>query len=90
MWKAAADERVGIFALRDSRPCIVEYSEMSPDKTTAVDDSTGKLLYGAGNICNHFYTVDFLRNTAVPALASGGDVAWHVARKKVRGPAANS
>jgi UDP-N-acetylglucosamine pyrophosphorylase len=68
---------------RGGRPCIVEYSEMTAENTAAVDSSTGKLLYGAGNICNHYYTLQFVQQVAVPALAQGGSVAYHVAHKQV-------
>jgi UDP-N-acetylglucosamine pyrophosphorylase len=43
-------------------------------------DTNGKLLYGAGNICNHFYTVDFLERVTDDALI------FHVARKKIKSP----
>lgn len=39
----------------------------------------GRLVFGAGNICNHFYTLDFLENVVVPNLGS----MFHVARKKI-------
>jgi hypothetical protein len=68
---------------RGGRPCIVEYSEVTAENTTAVDSSTGKLLYGAGNICNHYYTLQYVQQVAVPALAQGGSVAYHVAHKQV-------
>jgi hypothetical protein len=56
---------------------------MTASNTAAVDSSSGKLLYGAGNICNHYYTLQFVREVAVPALAQGGSVAYHVAHKQV-------
>ena len=34
----------------------------------AKKDATGKLVYGAGNICNHFYTCDFLQKVTDDAL----------------------
>lgn len=40
----------------------------------------GKLTYGAGNVCNHFYTVDFL------SKVSDKDLVFHVARKKIKTP----
>ena len=83
MWKVAPEEKVGVLALRANRPCIIEYSEMGAAMTAATDPQ-GRLLYGAANICNHFYTLQFLQQVAVPALASGGSVAWHIARKQVR------
>lgn len=40
--------------------------------------SDGKLLFGAGNICNHFYSVEFLRNAI-----SRMDSRYHLAYKKI-------
>jgi len=43
-------------------------------------DEQGKLVFGAGNICNHFYTVDFLEKV------TDDDLIFHVARKKIKSP----
>jgi UDP-N-acetylglucosamine/UDP-N-acetylgalactosamine diphosphorylase len=66
-------------ALRDNKPHIVEYSEIDDKTAKAVDVSSGRLTFGSGNICNHFYTLDFIKNKAVPALSSS----YHVAHKKI-------
>lgn len=44
---------------------IVEYSEVSEKVRSArevgmEDGSLGRLVYDAGNICNHYFTMDFL------------------------------
>lgn len=31
-------------------------------------DANGKLLYGAGNICSHFFTLDFITDRVLPNL----------------------
>ena len=56
---------------------MIEYSEMNEDDAAKTDD-TGKLVYGAGNVCNHFYTVDFLKNV------TDDELIFHVARKKIK------
>jgi UDP-N-acetylglucosamine/UDP-N-acetylgalactosamine diphosphorylase len=66
-------------ALRDGKPCIVEYSDIDTDTAEQRDPNTGKLLYGAGNICNHFFTVDFLRDVVLPNM----NAIYHMARKKI-------
>jgi UDP-N-acetylglucosamine/UDP-N-acetylgalactosamine diphosphorylase len=78
LWKASPDEKVGVVASRGGRPCIVEYSDMSREMSEARGDD-GRLTYGAGNICNHFYTLDFVENVIVPNVGS----MYHVARKKI-------
>jgi UDP-N-acetylglucosamine/UDP-N-acetylgalactosamine diphosphorylase len=57
----------------------VEYSDISTAMSERRDETTGRLVYGAGNICNHFYTLDFVMNVVVPNLGS----MYHVARKKI-------
>ena len=46
---------------------MIEYSEMSEEDCAKVD-ADGKLVYGAANICNHFYTVDFLEKVTDDSL----------------------
>jgi UDP-N-acetylglucosamine/UDP-N-acetylgalactosamine diphosphorylase len=79
VWKIGPHEKVGVIAERDGRPCVVEYSEISTEMAERVDDATGRLAFGAGNICNHFYTLDFLRDKVIPNL----DNLYHMARKKI-------
>ena len=74
--KAAPEERVGVFCLRDGRPSVIEYSEMSPEMCAARDEAGG-LLYGAANIAVHLFRRDFLEQHAGAALP------WHVAHKKI-------
>jgi UDP-N-acetylglucosamine/UDP-N-acetylgalactosamine diphosphorylase len=79
VWKIGPHEKVGVIAERNGRPCVVEYSEISTEMAERVDDKTGRLVFGAGNICNHFYTLDFLRDKIMPNL----DNLYHIARKKI-------
>ncbi len=80
LWKASPGEKVGVMALdSEKRPCVVEYSDM-PEETKVLTDASGSLVYGAGNICNHFYTLDFLERI-VPNIDNA--VSFHVAKKKI-------
>jgi UDP-N-acetylglucosamine/UDP-N-acetylgalactosamine diphosphorylase len=78
VWKANAHEKVGVIAEKAGKPCVVEYSDITTEMAEATDDD-GRLVFGAGNICNHFYTLDFLRDVVVPRLGK----MYHVARKKI-------
>jgi len=78
VWKSHPHEKVGVIASRGSKPCVVEYSEITEEMAESTSDD-GVLLYGAGNICNHFYTLEFIRDKVLPNL---GDL-YHVARKKI-------
>lgn len=80
---------------RGGKPCVVEYSEMSreacerretPSSPSAAPCSDGRLVFGAGNICNHYFSLAFLEDTVLPGMAD----MYHVAHKKIpaaEGPA---
>jgi UDP-N-acetylglucosamine/UDP-N-acetylgalactosamine diphosphorylase len=76
VWKANPEESVGVVAKRGGKSCVIEYSEMPADVAAQVD-ANGKLVYGAANICNHFYTIGFLEQVTDDALT------YHVARKAI-------
>lgn len=78
VWKSHAHEKVGVVAKRSGKPCIVEYSEITKEMAERVDEA-GRLQFGAGNICNHFYTIDFICDKILPNM---GDL-YHIARKKI-------
>lgn len=78
VWKAHAHEAVGVVASKEGKPCIVEYSEITKEMAERTDDN-GELLFGAGNVCNHFYTIDFIESTILPNMGA----LYHVARKKI-------
>jgi len=78
VWKTGPHEKVGVIAEKAGKPCIVEYSEITPQMSERTD-ADGRLVFGAGNICNHFYTLDFLRDKVMPNLAN----LYHIARKKI-------
>ena len=56
---------------------ILEYSEIPAELSDAVDD-TGKLKFGAGNICNHFLSLSFIQEI-LPKLHT----VYHLAKKKI-------
>ncbi|KDO18809.1 hypothetical protein SPRG_15908 [Saprolegnia parasitica CBS 223.65] len=79
VWKARPDESVGVVAKRGGRYCVVEYSEMDKATSELRDAASGQLVYGAANICNHFYSMEFLQR-----CCSGEHLnTYHVAHKKI-------
>lgn len=78
VWKAHPGEKVGIVAKKNNRPAVVEYSELDDASKNLCDDA-GRLVFGAGNICNHFFTVDFLVDKVLPNMA----FFFHLAKKKI-------
>ena len=77
-WKTNAHEKVGVVAARDGKPCVIEYSEITKEMAEQTDES-GRLVFGAGNIANHFYTIDFIKNTILPKFGN----LYHLAHKKI-------
>jgi UDP-N-acetylglucosamine/UDP-N-acetylgalactosamine diphosphorylase len=80
--KTDPHEKVGVMGLghRDgeTRPCVVEYSELSKEMAESINDVTGKLEYCAANICNHLYRTDFVKNVVLSV-----EPTFHLAHKKI-------
>jgi len=78
--KSFPDEPVGVICKIQDHFQVVEYSEIS--ETTAQktkSDNSGQLLFNAGNICNHFFTFDFLQDVC----QHENKLCYHIAKKKI-------
>lgn len=74
--KASPQEKVGVLCLRNGRPSVVEYSEMTDEMITAQNES-GELLFNSANIAVHLFKTSFLQKHASSALP------YHLAHKKI-------
>lgn len=77
--KAFPTEAVGVVCRLDGKIQVVEYSEIST-KTAELRTPNGKLQFRAGNICNHFFTAEFLRRVSQECDHL---LPYHVAKKAI-------
>ncbi|XP_059287149.1 UDP-N-acetylglucosamine diphosphorylase 2 [Lycium ferocissimum] len=80
--KAYPQEKVGVFVRRGKGGplAVVEYSELDPSLSSAVNQETGRLRFCWSNVCLHMFTVDFL-NQVANGLEK--DSIYHLAEKKI-------
>jgi len=77
--KGFPDEAVGITCKVDGNYQVVEYSEITT-KSSEARNEDGTLLYGAANICIHFFSYEFLESVVMSHERS---LQHHVAKKKI-------
>ena len=76
--KAGPNEKVGIFALQNNKPGVVEYSDL-PENYRDMTNADGSLTFDGGNIAIHLFKTEGLRKLQTSKLP------WHTARKTVCG-----
>ena len=72
--KAYPEEKLGVIAMADKRPLVIEYSDLDEARMRARTPD-GRLYYGQGSIAIHILDLPFLES---PGL----HLPWHMARKK--------
>ncbi|KAL6266837.1 hypothetical protein P5V15_003666 [Pogonomyrmex californicus] len=77
--KSSPSEAVGVVCKVEDHYQVVEYSEITKE-TAELRHANGQLVYNAANICNHYFTIDFLKNVG---YFNEKDLVLHVAKKKI-------
>lgn len=77
--KSQPNEAVGVICVVDGKYQVVEYSEIST-KTSENRNIDGRLKFNAGNICNHFFSTEFLKKICYEFEKK---LKLHVAKKKI-------
>mmetsp|Transcript_32026 Transcript_32026/g.79758 ORF Transcript_32026/g.79758 Transcript_32026/m.79758 type:complete len:514 (+) Transcript_32026:23-1564(+) len=77
--KLHAHEPVGVVAMADGAPKVVEYSEISRELAEACNKD-GRLLYGSAHICVNYFALSFLRRFIANDLST---MPLHIASKKI-------
>lgn len=84
--KRDAAESVGLIVLDKNlnKPCVIEYSEISPDLAQKQDPQDSLKLYlRAANIVNHYYSVELLEEKLELWISSQEFLPFHIAKKKI-------
>lgn len=71
-------EKVGLVCMLGTQYEVMEYSEITPE-AMQLRRPDGGLSFNAGSICNHLYTMDFMKS----ACEKEDTLKHHVARKKL-------
>lgn len=76
--KQTPQDRLGVFAVIDGQTQVIEYSDL-PNDVAEKRDASGTLVFWAGSIAVHTFSVAFLER----ALSLKDALPFHIARKKV-------
>jgi len=80
--KTNPHESVGVVCSYEGKAKVIEYSEIDKEHAEAKcpQDNT-KLAYRAGNICNHYFTTEFIQKVTSPEWED--KLEHHIAKKKI-------
>ncbi|MBS1238360.1 MAG: UDP-N-acetylglucosamine/UDP-N-acetylgalactosamine diphosphorylase [Deltaproteobacteria bacterium] len=74
--RRSIEEKVGVYVSCNGKDTVIEYSDMSPQNMSALDDA-GDILYWAGNTAIHIFSLSFIQRINNHGFA----LPYHCARK---------
>ena len=80
-----AEEKIGIFVLKNGKPAVIEYSDLKPEDS-ALSDKYGNLKFWAGSIAIHIISAAFVERLNLRGFV----LPYHRAEKSVKGLSANN
>jgi UDP-N-acetylglucosamine/UDP-N-acetylgalactosamine diphosphorylase len=76
--RRSIEEKVGVYVSRNGKDAIIEYSDLSPEYMSALDER-GNILYWAGNTAIHIFSLPFIKRINDHGFA----LPYHCARKNI-------
>ena len=76
LMKVAPDEKAGVYCVRNGKPCVIEYTEVTPEMAGMVDEN-GNYVYGDVNAGIYVFRKDAIEEV------SGKGLPYHKYIKKV-------
>ncbi|MBE5821205.1 MAG: UDPGP type 1 family protein [Clostridiales bacterium] len=73
--KACPEERVGVFCIKNNKPSVIEYTEISKE-LSEMRDNNGELAYGESHILCNLFSIEILNQISKEKLP------YHIAHKK--------
>jgi UDP-N-acetylglucosamine/UDP-N-acetylgalactosamine diphosphorylase len=80
--KTGPGEKLGVVVLEGGRPRVIEYSDLSAAEAELRDEQ-GELVYWAGSIAIHAFSLEFLDRICGDRGDGGVHLPYHLARKRV-------
>lgn len=77
--KTGPYEKLGVVALENGKPTVIEYSDLSAEEAELRDEEDEELVFWAGSIAIHLFRLDFIERIT----AQGPRLLYHVAEKDV-------
>lgn len=80
--KLYPEERVGVLSLKDGKPSVLEYTEITEERSRLKDPKTGKLIYNYAHTVLNNFSIDFVERV-ISNPSNLSKLPHHFAKKKI-------